>query len=299
MNVIEYLLKKGNKKVHEDEGGNVYMRHDMETLSDLEALAGVVYISKFDAYMIPKVFYNKYLKIEIVIADDDSLDEIEYVRRPYYRMRGETVTKEQAFDIIRRTDNFFRSYIYEISVHPDYIGCLNFDNWLITKNHYPYGYGWIHVDGTVGANGITQKYPDINEFIMEWAGMLAEFPYLNLIIAVTCWDEVPEEVWFNDDKKNLFKTVAYDEKFYDAILLGIYVHDNKIEILNKQDAKEKYMEYDNLYGSPREIFEPDYYDNKKINQVDGAYLIRCIEAYGLNADEELEKNSNAELFCKL
>ena len=36
------------------------------------------------------------------------------------------------------------------------------------KNHYPKGYGWIHADGTVGANAITQKWPTMIELVTEW-----------------------------------------------------------------------------------------------------------------------------------
>ena len=36
-----------------------------------------------------------------------------------------------------------------INCHKDFIGSLNFDNWLIMQNHYPQGYGWLHTDKTL------------------------------------------------------------------------------------------------------------------------------------------------------
>lgn len=37
--------------------------------------------------------------------------------------------------------------IDEIGYHKDFVHTCNFNNWLIMKNHYPDGYGWIHVEG--------------------------------------------------------------------------------------------------------------------------------------------------------
>ena len=49
-----------------------------------------------------------------VIIDPEAAGMDFDVRRPYFRMRGKPVTEEQAFDIIRQTDEFFchdmRSY---------------------------------------------------------------------------------------------------------------------------------------------------------------------------------------------
>lgn len=74
-------------------------------------------------------------------------------------MRGKTVTRGQAFELIRRTDNFFRG-INEIRRSGDFVSGTNFDNWLIFRKHYPRGYGLVHTDDTIGTNAITQKYPE-------------------------------------------------------------------------------------------------------------------------------------------
>ena len=142
------------------------------------------------------------------------------------------------------------------------------------KNHYPKGYGWIHADGTVGANAITQKWPTMIELVTEWFYKLKSFPYLDLVIGITNWDEIS---WDEDDT------------FEKAIQMGIYVHDKCIELLNKQNAWAKYQEYDKKYGADPERFETDYYQKNGIVQVDEAYLRKCIESYGLDPDEELSK----------
>ena len=284
MTIFDYLEKNCDGNFYKDDYGNVYM----DNAPDAEFLVGVTEID-CNTYLMPKEIYEKYSEIEIIITDDESVDDINYVRRPYFRMRGVPVTREQAFEIIRRTDNFFHFEIDVIRYHDDFIGGINFDNWLIMKNHYPDGYGWIHADGTVGGNAITQKYPNIKEFILEWVSKLGACPYLDLIIAGTYWNELPSDVMFDDNERALFETAAYDKKFYDAVLLGIYVHDKKIEILNRHDTVAKYKDYNRLNGNPREKFESEYYMNHKITQVDLPYLKRCIESYGLDADTELGK----------
>lgn len=259
---------------YKDEYGNVYFDSNYDLSDSFKEMVDLGH----NTYFLAKENFDRYAEYEILVTDLNrekaSLEKLSCVRRPYYRMRGRSVTKEQAFEIIRRTDSFFSIYMDEIGYHEDFVHACNFNNWLIMRNHYPDGYGWIHVDGKVGCNAITQKYPTVEEFCKEWFFKLKAFPYLDLVIAVTDWDEEP---W------------SPDEKFEDAVVLGIYVHDKCIEILNKQDTLAKYQEYDEKYGQNPERFEPDYYMKHGITQVNEAYLRRCIEAYGLNSDEELEK----------
>ena len=160
---------------------------------------------------------------------------------------------------------------------------MNFENCLIQKNHYPTGYGWIRADGTIGVNATTQKYPTVREFIEEWYKLLYAFPYLNLIIAVTGWNEGP---WGDE-------TVS-EEEFCKEVAVGIYVHDRKIEILNPPNTIAKYKEYNKRYGTPPEKFEREYYEKHKYErykteQANPAYLRKCIEAYGLDADKILKR----------
>lgn len=290
MRALEYILKGMENSVSYDEAGNMYIDTSNLLWSasvsldilNIDTNDTIVFISKEDC--------DRYNQYEIIVPEDIDYDS---VRRPYYRMRGKPVTREQAFDIIRRTDNFF-CYINDIDMHADYVGCFNFDNWLIDKNHYPFGYGWIHVDGTVGANAITQKYPEVSEFVSEWFYKLLCFPYLDLVIAVTNWNEVPDELWclscFDDSYESKHREFEMDDKnFYRAVVVGIYIHDKTLEILRPSDAVAKYREYASLYGKNREIYISDYYDKRGIKQVDLPYLKKCIEAYGLDAEEVLSK----------
>ena len=283
MTIFDYLKKNCGVAISADEYGNTYM--ETKEWEYGRIISGAIEISnKADddiVWLIPKEVYEMHSEIEIVIAGDESVNPVRNVRRPYYRMRGVPVTREQAFDIIRRTDNFFYSYMSAVCSHEDYIGCMNFENCLIQKDHYPTGYGWIRADGTIGANATTEKYPTVREFIEEWYKLLYAFPYLDLIIAVTGWNEGP----FEDE-------MVSEEEFCKEAAVGIYVHDRKLEILNPSDTIAKYKEYNKCYGTPPEKFEREYYKRHKheryqIEQENPAYLRKCIEAYGLDADQEI------------
>lgn len=264
MNIFEYL----NIDCYTDDYGNGYIDSDNLVLCYLHGLLESDGIS----YVIPKDLYEKIINIDISIpTDDDSIRRFEYIRRPYYRMRGKSVTSEQAFDIIRKTDNFFRTYIEEISEHPDYVGCVNFDNWLIDPCHFPKGYGWVHTDGTIGCNSITQKYPTLDEILVELVNYLVNFPYLDAVFSFTDYDEV----------------LPNEGDFIDYASVGFYIHDNKIEVLSKEENKAKYIEYSLKYGVDEYKFESDYYEKRKKRQVTRDYLSRCIESYGLNTDKVL------------
>ena len=228
------------------------------------------------------ILYYAFLSPQEMKNTDEILDKLAHhitniSYRTYYRKR------RAAIDIIRRTDRFLNFYVSAVRSHEDYIGCVNFENCLIQKNHYPTGYGWIRADGTIGANATTQKYPTVREFIEEWYKLLYAFPYLNLIIAVTGWNEGP---WGDE-------TVS-EEEFCKEVAVGIYVHDRKIEILNPPNTIAKYKEYNKRYGTPPEKFEREYYEKHKYErykteQANPAYLRKCIEAYGLDADKILKR----------
>ena len=76
------------------------------------------------------------------------------------------------------------------------------------------------------------------------------FPYLEFILAVSTWNGHPLEAW----ESKLFESDFINgelreyENFSTNLQIGIWVHDNKIEILNEHNAGKKYDEYDRLYS---------------------------------------------------
>jgi hypothetical protein len=272
LNIFELI----NAPMTFDDYGNVYV--DYELSGDLDMVMLEYITEEKVSYFLPKEDYEILSKIKVTLFEDykEVFSELSHTRRPYYRMRGRGIDEQQAFEIIRRTDNFFGMYVESIiNGCSDYLGSYNFDNWLIMKNHFPQGYGWVHEDGTIGTNSITQKYPSLTEMIVEWVRNLRFFPFLDLVIAITEWDECIPDI--------------EGCTFESGVILGLHVHDGMVELLDKHETLTRYNDYNEKYGSNPERFENSYYEDNHIVQVDEQYLRRCIEAYGLNADEELSK----------
>ncbi len=241
-----------------------------------------------------------------------------YVRRPYYRMRGRRVTPEQAQDIIRRTDEMITDLgVYcgaaELPARKridggDHIGTVNFNQWWFMRNHSPTHYGWSHPDGRIGCNAITQRYPNYREYLTELLRWKVAFPYLDLTIAVSCWNEEPPYRW--DARQEIIqrwngKLSAADTQkmreelsqtdymefpdFCENLEIGICTHDNVIEFMNPKNAAERYREYETRYGAEDpKVYVPEYYEDRKLLICDNAYLIRCLRGYGMTEAEAWE-----------
>ena len=242
------------------------------------------------------------------------------VRRPYFRMRGRPVTEEQAFDIIRRTDNFFYWDMYEYRLEGLAADGFVLENsWYCPKDR-PHLCGWVRPDGIVGMNRSTLLYPAEEDFLNSVLPLKEAFPYLDFVIAVTDWNACPECVW--DILRKATETIkgsadeiltredadlhrelldvasrafslayAREEDYPDFpghIIYGVWVHDDKVELTAPARAREKYLEYNRLYGGADEaVFTRRYYDDRNLHPADFAYLQRCIRSHGLDPDEVL------------
>lgn len=289
MKAMDYILKNFRSRIAYDELNNIYLETSNLNWQEDEFLMymGFSWHQGDEYIFISKEDYDKYNEYEIIVPDGLEYDGS--VRRPYYRMRGKPVTKEQAFELIRRTDNFFRG-IDEIRHSDDFVCAINWDGWIIHKNHFPQKYSWIHVDGTIGNNSITQTYPTLYEFVAEWLIKLMKFPYLDLVIAVTCWNELPNALWEDlGNKAKRREMELSDDLFFSGVVLGIYIHDKTLEILTPKKAIRKYKEYAKRYEKNKEVYIPEYYQENGIVQVNLPYIRRCLAAYGLSADEILKK----------
>ena len=140
MTIFEYLY---GDVYYTDEYGNAYFDSCVDIDYELDEIPEIVNLGDHTYFMAKEDLdlYNQYdIKVDGISEDD--LRFLHYTRRPYYQMRGRSVSREQAFDIIRRTDNFFNWDMETIGNRKEFVRCINFDNWLIMKNHYPKGYGW-------------------------------------------------------------------------------------------------------------------------------------------------------------
>lgn len=138
-------------------------------------------------------------------------------------------------------------------------------------------------------NDITGKYPEEENFLCSVLPLKEAFSYLDLMIAVTDWDECPDYVreLLGEDFDSALSREDYPD-FLEYIVYGIWVHDDKVELMAHARAREKYLEYNRLYGGADEaIFTMDYYKERNIHPADLDYLRRCIRSHGLDPDEVL------------
>lgn len=220
--------------------------------------------------------------IKILVDDKFDREWSPLGRRPYYQMRGKRISEQQAFDIICKTDGFFSLSPLELEGSIQYI---NFPiGWFNNLGH-----GWVHPNGIIGRNGVTDKYTNIYEFAKEWARYLYNFPFLDLIIGFLWLDEAYDKdskpYSFDYDRNRDF----YNKKecFYDNIKFGIWVHDRRIEIINAERTVEVYKQYEKLYEEkyPR-VYSHDCYYSYFHPDITVEYLHKCLLAYGITDPEK-------------
>lgn len=204
-------------------------------------------------------------------------------RRPAYWMRGKPVTPEQAFEIIRRTDNYFswNKAGGQMSGPPkDFLSIYTIDSWWF-DNHYPSCYGWCRPDGRIGLDSITQRWPLQKEFIKDGLTLLAAFPFLDMILLL--WDS-EEEFGFEETPGQPFEMPP--------IRYGVYFHRQTVRILPPHQAWRIFCYYQLLYGEDPVTYLSEYNDISGKDWVDKDYLKRCLRANGLP-----EQGAESSIFC--
>lgn len=211
---------------------------------------------------------------------------------PYYRLRGPRVTEDQAFEIISKLDmvldEMYGIKTNKVIISTNHIKGISdlsinwfLDNWTLQ--------GWRRPDEIIGINGITDRYPELDKILNQLYTLIKHFPFINFVWATTNWDEIPPECWNEDDFNS---KQAYEEDcvdFTDNIDILFYVHDRKIEIIQGELAKQKYEEYNTLYGSNEKEFIRHYYmtghtlsDKYDKSIVNRKYLEKCLSTYGMS-----------------
>lgn len=284
MNIFEYLTRNDAGELIFDECGNVYIE-GKKGLYDLISSFEKNHVG-YGNYYFTKEEYEQICEYEIMLPENWEGYKA-CVKYPYYRMRGKPVSKKQALDIIRRTDRGM-DRIRKVKSHEDFIQSINFDNCLFENWLMNHGssHGWIHPDGTVGINSDTARWPKEMEFVCEWFNYLKALPYLDVVIAVTCWNNHNPRCDYEELKRDYTETAIFDEEFYDAVDVGIYVHDKTIQILDKKEAVEKYKEYCRLYEKDRYRYMEEHYNALLIDE---SYFKKCIESYGFTLEDVFKK----------
>lgn len=240
------------------------------------------------------------------------------VKYPYYRMRGKRVTEEQAFEVIRRCDDFFSGH--PLSFHNKYPECINLFHFYIewfNLQHCSGGFGWMRPNGIVGLNHNTSRWPETDELLETWTELAKNFPFLDLVIAITKWESwcrernhEPDEIIrrytaikkakneeignidendidFIDLERDDSIRESKDDTFQNAIDIGVWVHDGILEIMEPNRTYEKYLEYERLYEEPdTRIYMTEYYDTFQPDFCGDDYLYKCLRAYGIDDPEK-------------
>lgn len=250
--------------------------------------------------------HSDWMKKYTVFMDKDVDLGYSDAKRNYFRLRGKTVTEAQAFDVIRRTDILFAQGRYNVTGNDwnDYVHCNHLsNNWLKDNMAVNDWNGWMHPDGMVGYNSITGKHPVAIDLIMEMAALLDKFPYLDMVLAVTDWNEIPEYVWnymddcYSDDsyenmvvseeeykRKNAERLEIQRKENYkgfnESIWFGVHIHDNMIELLNSENAAKRLKEYEGKYGyEDKQTYTHWYFHDKGKSPCDKTFKQKCLEVY--------------------
>ncbi len=178
------------------------------------------------------------LRTRTITIDPEVADQNTGVRKAYYRVRGKPVTCEQ-----RQYTEAVMDFEWD---RPSYTHLGNFSTNFFT----PFN--------GIKSSSITQKYPHIGEYIDDALLLASRCPFIDLIIVVTGWNEIPDDEWdklLSDDDDS-----ERDEEEWDLehnIDIGLYVHDGNVELLNREHAWEVYSRYDKEYGredpAPQEL----------------------------------------------
>lgn len=153
-------------------------------------------------------------------------------------------------------------------------------------------YGWVHPCGAVGQNDLFgYKWAEINEMAEDLLGLAVNFPYLDLIAAVSGWNEIsPARYEMLRKDKNAYQYYE-EEDFMENIVMGIWLHNGTIEFINPELTAKLYEKYDTLYNDfDRRMFFPSYYSDFTPNAVNRELLRKCLNVYGINDVDRVIKD---------
>ena len=209
-------------------------------------------------------------------------------RRPIYTIIGKPVSKELAFEIIRKTDEYrcvlnstfsndMETTIWKLFEQqgvnlplkePNRYYRIAINNWFGVhtgrsfKKGFDVPFGWCHPDGYIGNTYYSSvKNPFPHEMVDEWEYIIKNVTdQLDLVMV---YYDASER--FRNDKKR-HKQVAF----------GLHIKGNTINVLCKMHALDMFREYMKKYGN-NELVEPVWTpqkirealpDNKEIQRED-------------------------------
>lgn len=249
-----------------------------------------------------RVSKGKYLCMDCFQMDmlteyeDDALrDWYSAARRPYYRLIGKPVTEAQALEIIARTDRFWTSVVYlendELyrKVEDKFIHIFTPMNAYWFYNLLPSQHGFVKPNGNVYGDGITDKYPEADELAAELLYLAQVFPFLDFVMAVTIWDEIPHSIW-EDENLSLphepWEMPTLWKNFHSVIDIAFHVCNGRVKVLSKETGQKLYREYEDNYLDKSDLtFYHGYAHKNRILTCDETYMKKMFDYYNLEGEE--------------
>lgn len=247
---------------------------------------------------------NRYLcrdcfDIELFVdyEDDEVKEWVSGVRRPYYRLIGKPVTEEQALEIIARTDRFWSCCADDklfAKIRNHFIYTYTPMNAYWFYNLFPTQNGFVKPNGNIYSDGITDKYPTVEELLEDFVNLAGAFPYLDFVMAVTLWEEVPDKAW---ERISASERVPYRpwevpefwENFDNVIDIVFKVCNGRVSVLSEKTGREIYKEYEEKYLDKNDMtFYDGYADEHQMLVCDEEYMRKMFAYYNLEG-EEIEK----------
>ena len=219
MNMYEYLVRDAEEIMESDAGvAVVYNRRDDEAVGfDLRHVPPTLpeitgncimeeYNDKTEGECRTLVFldsdYVDELKSRRIRIDHEAFPEsrLSDVRRPYYMIRGKSISYEQVKHCLKSELQMFQDPDF-FEAGTDYYWTNNGDSKRFSINDgdlggaFPgKGYSssaWMWDTGEIGGSGYTIKYPEFDECMPQWLHLALKYPFLDMVIGYTTYPEMP------------------------------------------------------------------------------------------------------------
>lgn len=126
---------------------------------------------------------------DVILPDGLQRTDLGNVRRPLVLFRGKPITREETIQLITGEEPLFfensdeRSKWYSRG-----------ERGVLKNIFYRQGYSWlstwVYTDGTIGGNLISlDKYPEIFEIIPDYIHLAGKYPFLDMVISYTLYNE--------------------------------------------------------------------------------------------------------------
>lgn len=191
-------------------------------------------------------------------------------RRPAVWMRGRTISPDQAREVIRRCDDFFRPWApsgEEQAGPPDPVSVQ-----LLESSLFATGKGWCRPDGRIGVDTLCPiKNPFEEEILADGCALMEEFPFLDLFFLFwACEEEEP----FTPGQMALHGMPQPE--------FGVRFRHRRVEIYAPHDAWETFCRFQARYGDTPESYDESEMLHRGTAGVDRAYLDRCLRENGMD-----------------